>query len=120
MSDVQLYNSATEFVASAITLQRGVVSDIVSVGMYLNVTPTVIPTVGQFTTVLLKDGTATPPLDPLAVPGIIDILAKIGPGGGAVTAGHFPTLTPGDYQCWTLVTTASEHAIRRPGVITIT
>jgi len=61
-----LFATATEYVANAITLTRGKVTDIKSVGIYANTNPNQIPTPAQFTTVLLVDGTGIPPLPPLA------------------------------------------------------
>jgi hypothetical protein len=113
-----LFRTATEYVANELTLTRGTVSDIVSVGVYMNTDPAIVPTVAQFTTVSLISPTTTP-ASPLLDGTKIDVVSKIGPGGGAVTAGHFPSLTAGDYQRWVLITTADEHIIRRPDVVTI-
>ena len=69
-----LFANATEYIANAITLSRGKVTDIKSVGIYVNTNPNIIPTVTQFTTVQLVDGTGIPPLPPLAVAGEIDVV----------------------------------------------
>lgn len=113
-----IFSTATEFIFNAITLGRGKVSDIVSVGIYVNTNPNTIPTVGQFTAVTLVDGTATP-LPDMAVKGEIDVQTKIGAGGGAIPAGDLSTLTTGDYQVWILVVTASENIIRKVDTLTI-
>ncbi len=111
---VTLYHSATEYIAVPITLGRGAVSSISSVGMYLDVTLVVIPTVGQFTTVLLVDGTAPSP-PALAVVGEVDVLALVGPGAGS----NFNALSVGTYQIWILVTTANETIIRKCDTLTL-
>jgi len=113
---VNLYSTATEYIAVPITLGRGKVTDIISVGMYVNVNAATIPTVGAFTTVILVDGTAAPPLPALAVAGEIDILALVGPGAGS----NFPSLTTNAYQIWVLITTANEQIIRKCDTLTIT
>lgn len=102
---VTLYHTGTEWTSNAITLLRGSVSDIVSVGIYHNTDPTVIPQVTDFTTVQLVDGTATP-LPPLAQTGIIDIVSLMGP-----RAGDF-SLAAGTYQRWAVISTATEDVIR--------
>lgn len=108
----EIYRTGTEFTGNQITLTRGSVSDITAVGVFHSTDPSVIPTVEQFTTVRLVDGTSTPP-DDLAEAGKVDVLALIGPRGGDVT------LPPGDYQRWVLVVTATEDIVRRPDVLTI-
>jgi hypothetical protein len=116
-----LYNTATEYIANALTLTRGHVSDIVQVGIYVNVNPNIIPTVSQFTTVTLVDGTAASP-PPLAVAGEIDVLTKVGPGSTgppAVPAGDLAALTAGSYQVWILILTASEAIIRKIDTLVI-
>lgn len=110
---VTLYNTATEYVANAISITRGTVSDILSVGVYHNTNPATIPAVGDFTTVQLVDGTEIP-LPPLGEAGFIDILSLIGPGGSADV-----DLAPGDWQRWCLITTAAENVIRKVDTITI-
>jgi len=113
-----LYSTATEYIANQITLARGQVSDILSVGIYVSTNPNTIPAVAQFTTVTLVDGTAASP-PPLAVIGEIDVLTKVGPGGSGVSAGDLATLTTGSYQVWILIKTASENIIRKVDTLTI-
>jgi hypothetical protein len=123
--------SATEYIANAITLTRGHVSDITGVGIYVNTNPLIEPTISQFTMVTLLDGTASVP-PPLAVPGEIDVLTKVGaavpagpaqgtpPSAPAIPAGDLAALTPGSYQVWILVRTAAEAIIRKVDTLTIT
>lgn len=108
---VTLYHTGTEFVANAITMHRGTVADITSVGVYHTMDPDEIPEVGDFVTVLLIDGVNGS--DPLAEEGIIDVLSLIGPRDGDVT------LAAGDWQRWVLLVTASEDIIRRPDVVEV-
>lgn len=115
---VTLYNTGTEYLANELTLLRGSVTNIVSVGVAMISNPNTVPAVAAFTSVLLISPTTTPG-HALLEGTKIDVVSKIGPGGGAVTAGHFPALTAGDYQRWVLVTTADEHIIRRPDTVTI-
>jgi hypothetical protein len=117
---VTLYSTATEYIANQITLTRGSVSDIVSVGIYVNTNPNTIPTVAQFTTVTLVNGTGTPPLPPLAVAGQIDVLTRIGPGSSPIPPGDLASLTAGSYQVWILIKTASEAIIRKVDTLIIT
>jgi hypothetical protein len=113
---VELYSTATEYVATELTELRGDVADIVSVGVYYDVDPNVIPDIVDFTTVTLVDGTAEPP-DPLSEVGQVDVLALIGPRAGDVTlAGGAGGV---DYQEFVLVVTASEDIIRKTGVVTV-
>jgi hypothetical protein len=114
-----LYSTATEYIANAITLTRGHVSDIVKVGIYTNVNPNTVPAVAQFTTVTLVDGTATGTLPPLAIAGEIDVITKVGPGATGVPAGDLAALTPGSYQVWILIKTASEAIIRKVDTLTL-
>lgn len=107
-----IYSSGTEYAANALTILRGTVSDITSVGVYHTLDAEEIPVVGDFTTVTLVDGTAEPP-DALSEAGIIDVLSLIGPRAGDVT------LTPGVYQRWVLIVTATEDIIRRPDTLEI-
>jgi len=113
-----LYSTATEYIANTLTLTRGSVSDITSVGIYVNTNPNTIPTVAQFTAVQLVNGTITP-LPPLAVAGQVDVLTKAGPGGSGVTAGDLASLTTGSYQVWILVKTGSEAIIRKVDTLVI-
>lgn len=112
-----LYRTATEYTANEVTLTRGTASDIVSVGVAMISDPGTVPAPETFTDAIFVDGIGNPG-DPLA-DGRLDIVAKIGPGGGAVSPGHFPSLTPGDYQRWVKVVTADEIILRRPDVVTI-
>lgn len=107
---VALFNTATEYLANAITISRGAVTDITAVGVYHNINPAIVPTVAQFTTVLLVK-----PGDPLADGTNIDVLSLIGSKVGAHLA-----LTAGDWQRWVLVQTASENVIRKVDVVTVT
>lgn len=109
---VQLYSGATEYTANQITISRGTVADIVSVGVFHTSDPAEIPSVEDFTPVTLADGTAVPP-DPLAEAGKIDVLALIGPRDGDLV------LAPGTYQRYVLVTTATEDIIRRVDTVEI-
>lgn len=107
----ELYSTATEYLANELTITRGDVGDITGVGVYHDENPNAVPEVGDFTTVYLV---ADPLTDPLAEDGKIDVLSLIGPKGGAHLA-----LTPGDYQRWVLVQTASEDIIRKVDVVTV-
>ena len=107
-----LFNTATEYTANELTILRGTVDDIVSVGVYHDTDPNVVPAVVDFDTVALVDGTAEPP-DALSEEGKIDVLALIGPRDGDVT------LAPGDYQRWVLVVTATEDVIRKVDVLEV-
>lgn len=105
---VTLYSTATEYVANALTITRGSVDDIVSVGVYHTKDAAYIPTVANFTNVpLVKPG------QPLAEGANVDVLSLIGPRAGNVT------LAAGDWQRWVLVKTATEDKIRRVDVITV-
>ena len=114
-----LYSTATEYIANAITLTRGHASDIVSVGIYVNTNANIVPTVSQFTTVTLVDGTAGGTLPPLAIAGEIDVLTSVGPGSSPVPPGQLSTLTAGSYQVWILIKTANEAIIRKVDTLTI-
>jgi hypothetical protein len=114
-----LFSTATEYTANQLTLTRGTEADIVSVGVAMESNPATIPTFGAFTTVLLI-GPVTTPGHVLLDGTKIDVVAKVGPGGGGVSAGHVPALVAGDYQRWVMVKTADEIIIRRPDVVTIT
>lgn len=110
---VTLYHTATEYTSNAISLLRGVISDITSVGVYHDTNPATIPAVAAFTLVYLADGTKKPP-DPLAVAGEIDVVARIGPKIGADLA-----LAAGVYQRWILVQTTSQDMIRAVDTVVI-
>lgn len=108
----EIYRSATEYLANELTILRGSVADILTVGVHHAVDPNTIPAVADFIEVTLVDG-VTNPSDPLAEAGKIDVLSLIGPRAGDVT------LTAGDYQRYVLVTTASEDIIRRVDTVTV-
>jgi hypothetical protein len=106
---VELYSTATEFLANAITLTRGTAADITAVGVYHTLTPTEVPEESDFTEVLLVE-----PGDPLAEGTNLDVLSLVGP---AVTADL--VLAAGDWQRFVMVKTASETIIRKVDVVTI-
>lgn len=110
---ISLYSSGTEYVAWALTLTRGSVDDITSVGVYPSTDPNVIPAVEDFTMVTLADGTTTPP-DPLAEAGKVDVVALIGAKTGADLS-----LEAGDWQMFVLCQTATEDIIRKTDVISV-
>jgi hypothetical protein len=105
---VQIANSGTEYLANEITLMRGVVGDISSVGVYHDINPNTVPAVIDFDTC---DLVFSP--DPLAEGSKIDVLSLIGPRGGVAT------LAAGDYQRWVLIVTAAEDIIRKVDVVTV-
>jgi hypothetical protein len=96
-----LFATETRYVANELTFLRGSVEDVVSVGVYHNVDPAVVPEVEDFIEVTL----VIPP-DPLAEGSKIDVLSLIGPGAGADLL-----LAEGTYQRWVLVQTATESMI---------
>lgn len=104
---VTLPRTGTEYLANQLTFTRGTVADVVSVGVYMTTDATKVPTPAEFTTVTLVQ-----PGDALAEGTKIDVLSLIGPRGTI-------TLTPGDYQRWVLVKTATEDIIRRVDVVTV-
>ena len=109
---VTLYSTGTEYTSNAITLTRGTVADITSVGVYHNVNPSTVPTIVSFTTCTLADGTDSGSAHyALAVQGEIDV---IGPKIGADLA-----LAAGTWQRWILVRTAAEDIIRKVDTITV-
>lgn len=112
MALAEIFNTATEYVANSLTILRGSVSDIVSVGVYHTTDPNTIPAVEDFTTVTLVDGTDPDP-DPLAEAGVIDVLSLVGPRNGQVE------LVPGDYQRFVCISTATEDIIRKVDVLTV-
>lgn len=107
----ELYAGATEYVANALVFARGSVDDVTNVYVYHSADPNVSPTEEDFTEVYLV---SDPNTDPLASGGNIDVLSLIGPGIGA----HL-TLTPGDYQRFVAVRTATEFIIRKTDTLTI-
>jgi hypothetical protein len=104
---VTIYHTATEYTANAITMSRGTPADITGVGVYHNANPLVIPEVDDFILVQL-----VLPGDLLAEGNTVDILSLIGPGGDV-------ELTPGDYQRWTLISTAAENIIDSVDTVSI-
>lgn len=107
---VEQFTMATEYTANELTITRGLVTDIVYVGVYHNVDPNVKPALGDFIEVTLVPGTG-----PLAEGDKIDVLSLIGPKVGA----DLVLAVPGDYQRWVRVSTATEDIIRKVDVITI-
>lgn len=110
---VELYSTATEYVANALTISRGTADDISAVGVYHTTDPDEIPEVDDFTAVTLVDGTGDTP-DANSEAGVIDVLSLIGP-----KEGNDVQLAAGDYQRWVLIQTAAEDIIRRPDTITV-
>jgi hypothetical protein len=110
---VTLYHTGTEYTSNAITLLRGAKTDITTVGVYHNTDPTHIPLVSEFITVTLADGIKVPP-DALAIPGELDVVARIGPKAGADV-----NLSAGTYQRWVLVQTATQDLIRAADTVVI-
>ncbi|MEV1199469.1 hypothetical protein [Microbispora rosea] len=108
----EMFRTGTEWFANQVTITRGSVADITTVGVYHSLDPNVVPAVDEFTTVQLADGTAQPP-DQLAEAGKIDVLSLIGPKNGDIE------LDPGDWQRFVLLQTATEDIIRKIDVITI-
>ncbi len=105
---VTLYSTGTEYVMNEITMLRGTIADVTSVGVYHNVNPNIVPTVAQFTTV-----TKVVPGDALAEGTKNDVASRIGARTGAIA------LTAGDYQRFVLLVTASEDIIRFADTITV-
>lgn len=105
----QLYSTATEYVANALTFTRGSVNDIVSVGVYHTQDPADVPAEADFAAAML----ISDPTDPLAEGSNIDVLTLIGPGTGGTV------LAVGDWQRWVMVKTANETIIRKVDVVTI-
>lgn len=106
---VELYSTATEYLANSLTFNRGDEGDVTSVHVYHDIDPNAVPTEASFTTVQL----VSPP-DPLSEGTNIDVLSLIGPGVGAHLA-----LTAGDYQRWVGVKTANEFIIRKTDTVTV-
>lgn len=104
-----IWRTGTRYVANELTITRGSVDDILEVGVYHNVDPSVVPTPADFETVPLVK-----PPNPLADGDKIDVLSLIGPRAGADLA-----LTAGAYQRWVYVKTASEDIIERVDLLTV-
>lgn len=105
-----LYTTATEYLANALTFTRGTVDDIASVGVYHTVDVDEVPDELDFHACLLVE-----PGDALAEGSNIDVLSLIGPGVGA-----HDTLTAGVYQRWVLIKTSTETIIRKVDTVTVT
>lgn len=104
----EIFSTATEYIANAISLTRGSYADIVSVGTFFTTDPLVVPTPAQFTA-----ATLVAPTHPLGDGVNYDVVTLVGPRGGAVS------LPPGDYQVWVLIKTANEDIIRRVDVLEV-
>lgn len=103
-----IYRTGTEYTSNTLTLARGSLSDVESVGVYHSTAPNEVPDLIDFTTVQVVTET-----DPLGSPGTLQIITKVGPRGGDVT------LTQGVYQRYVLVVTANEDIIRRVDTLEI-
>lgn len=110
---VDLYSTATEYLANAITITRGSVADITEVGVYHTANPSYVPEEDDFTPAELIE-----PGDPLAQGALIDILSLIGPASPA-GAQHIE-LAAGTYQRWVLIKTVVEVIIRKVDVVEVT
>lgn len=108
-----LYDTATVFVANELTITRGTVDDITAVGVYHDTDPNVVPTVEDFTPVLLVQ-----PGDPLAEGEKVDVLSLIGSKVGADLALAGSSVGV-DYQRWALVQTAQEDVIIKVDTVTV-
>lgn len=109
---VDLYSTATEYLANQITITRGTVSDIVEVGVYHTTNPTFVPAENDFTPAELVQ-----PGDPLAQGDMIDVISLVGPAS-PVGASHIE-LVPGTYQRWVMVKTVVEVIIRKVDVVEV-
>lgn len=108
----EIYDSATEYLANAITFTRGTVDDITSVGVYHTTNANEVPTELQFTAAdLVYAGGPTKP--ELAEGSNIDIVSLIGPGVGGLS------LAAGVYQRWVMIKTANETIIRKVDTLTV-
>lgn len=110
---VDLYSTATEYLANQLTITRGSVDDILNVGVYHTTDPSYVPEEADFTPAMLIE-----PGNPLAQGDIIDVLSLIGPASPA-GAQHIELAT-GMYQRWVLVKTVSEVIIRKVDVVEVT
>jgi hypothetical protein len=111
----EFFGTGTDWVFAELTLTRGSVSDIESVGVHMDADPNARPTVAEFSPATLVDGTATYP-GPLAISGRVDIAVRVGARSDVPAALQ---LSPGDYQMFTCVTTADEDDIRIAGTVTV-
>ena len=110
---VTLYHTGTEYTSNAITFLRGTKADITAVGVYHNTDPTHIPLIADFIIVTFADGVKVP-ADALAIPGELDVVARIGPKAGADV-----NLAAGTYQRWVLVQTSTQDLIRAADTVII-
>jgi hypothetical protein len=112
---VTQYSTATEYTANELTILRGTSADIVSVWVYHDVDPNVVPTPDDFTEVTLVDS------GPLQEGSKIDVLSLIGPGdvGLSVPAGDLTLTGPADYQRFVMVVSATEIIIRSVDVLEV-
>lgn len=106
---VELYSTATEYVSNSLTFVRGTAANVTEVGVYHTTDPLEVPAEGDFLQAEL-----ILPGDPLAQGTQVDVLTLIGPGPGA-----HDTLTPGDWQRWIMVKTATEVIIRRKDTVIV-
>jgi hypothetical protein len=109
---VDLYSTATEYLANEITIMRGSVADIMSVGVYHATDASYIPDEADFIPAEL-----VVPGDPLAQGDTIDVVSLIGPA--APSGSSHIELTPGVYQRWVLVRTVTEVIIRKVDVVEV-
>ena len=105
----ELYSTATEYLANALTFTRGSLADVTSVGVYHTLDPLFVPADTDFTAV-----TVVSPSDPLGDGVNIDVVSLVGPAVGADLA-----LGVGDWQRWVMVKTATETIIRKVDVVTV-
>lgn len=88
------------------------VADVTGVGVFHDKNRNASPAVADFDPAQLIDG-VTNPADPLAWPGRVDIVYRVGPDGDT-------QLTPGRWWRWLLISTVAEHVIvRTPTPITV-
>ncbi len=105
---VTVYSTGTEYLSNEITMLRGTIADITSVGVYHTLAPNEVPTVAQFTTVV-----KVVPGDALAEGTKNDVASRIGARTGAIP------LTAGDWQRFVLLVTTDEDIIRYIDTITV-
>ncbi len=105
---VTLYSTGSEWVANEITMLRGTIADVTSVGVYHTTSPNAVPAVAQFVVV-----TKVVPGDPLAEGDKNDVASRVGARAGAIA------LAAGDYQRFVLLVTADEDIIRYVDTITV-
>ncbi len=105
---VELYSTGTEWLANEVTMLRGTIADVTSVGVFHTMSPNAVPTVAEFTTV-----TKVVPGDALAEGDKNDVASRIGARAGAIP------LAAGDYQRFVLLVTASEDIIRYVDTVSV-